>query len=215
MRLRRINGAPRLRGVSHLLAFLVSLIAGPLLLAGATTQVARVTSLVYVVALALLFGCSALLHRVDWSEASEPWLRRLDHSIIFLFIAGTYTPLAALALGPATARRLLLAVWIGAVAGVFITQVWINAPRWITAATYIALGWIALAAAPALWTALGAGGFALLTAGGLLFTGGAVIYALKWPDPLPDTFGYHEIFHAMVIAAAACHYWLMIRLLQG
>ena len=206
---------PSLRGVSHLIAFFAALVAGPPLVASSATALAKTTSTIYVVTLVLLFGCSALLHRVAWSDASVPWLRRLDHSIIFVFIAGTYTPVTTLALGTETAGLLLTVVWIGAIVGVLVTQFWIDAPRWVTAAGYIAVGWIALAASPALWKSLGAYQFALLAAGGRLFTLGAVVYALKKPNPLPRTFGYHEVFHAMVIAAALCHYLLVTQLVRG
>jgi hemolysin III len=206
---------PRLRGVSHLVAFGVALVAGPLLVAQATTSLGRTTTVIYAVSLAALFGCSALLHRVDWSERARPWFRRLDHSMIFVFIAGTYTPVAALSLAPATARLILVAVWAGAVTGVLVTVFWIDAPRWVSTACYVAVGWIAVLALPALWSALGAGQFALLAAGGVLYTLGSVVYATRRPDPAPQVFGYHEVFHALVIAAVACHYALIWQLVQA
>ena len=200
-----VEVVPRLRGVSHMIAFFAALVAGPPLVASSATALARTASTIYAVNLVLLFGCSALLHRVKWSDAAVPWLRRLDHSIIFVFIAGTYTPLTALALGTETARLLLTTVWIGAIVGVLVTLFWIDAPRWVTAGGYIAVGWIALVASPALWRSLDATQFALLTAGGLLFTFGAVVYALRKPDPLPQTFGYHEVFHALTLIGFTLH----------
>lgn len=200
---------PRWRGVSHHIAFYVSILAAPALLLLAQTRLARTVATVYVLSLAALFGCSALLHRVDWSPATRPWMRRLDHSMIFVFIAGTYTPVVALSLSGDHAVPLLVAVWVGAVAGVGVTLFWIGAPRWVTAACYLAVGWIAVLALPELWSSLGAIRFALLAAGGFLYTVGAIVYARRRPDPWPNVFGYHEVFHALVIAAVVCH-WLMI-----
>ena len=206
---------PTLRGVSHLIAFFVALVAGPVLVVQATTSTARVTSAIYAVTLVALFGCSALLHRGHWSARARPWFRRLDHSTIFLFIAGTYTPVSALSLATGLAQLVLSAVWIGALAGVAITVFWIDAPRWITAGSYVVVGWIAVLAIPALWSALGGGRMALLAGGGALYTVGAVVYARKRPDPIPRVFGYHEVFHALVIAAVICHYALIVTLVRA
>jgi hemolysin III len=205
---------PRWRGASHLVAFFVALIAGPVLVAQATTSLARVTATVYAVSLIALFGCSALLHRFNWSPRTLPTFRRIDHSMIFVFIAGTYTPVSLLSLSSGAARLVLIAVWTGAVAGVAITVFWIDAPRWVTAASYVVVGWIAVLAIPALWSALGAGQFALLAAGGVLYTLGSAVYASRRPDPIPHVFGYHEVFHALVIAAVACHYVLITQLVR-
>lgn len=206
---------PSLRGVSHLVAFFVALVAGPLLVASAATSLARWTTSIYAVSLVLLFGCSALLHRGHWSDRTRPWFRRLDHSMIFVFIAGTYTPVSALALEGGFARVILTAVWLGAIAGVLVTVFWIDSPRWVTSGCYVVVGWIAVLAIPALWSALGAGRFALLAGGGVLYTVGAVVYARKRPDPIPAVFGYHEVFHALVIAAVICHYTLITTLARA
>ena len=208
------GGKPRLRGVSHLVAFFVALVAGPLLVAGATTSLARITATIYAASLIALFGCSALLHRVNWSTRALPTFRRLDHSMIFVFIAGTYTPVSALSLSSGTARLIIIAVWAGAIAGVLITVFWIDAPRWVTAGWYVAVGWIAVLAIPALWSALGPGQFALLAVGGVLYTLGSAVYASKRPDPVPHVFGYHEVFHALVITAVICHYILISQLVR-
>jgi hemolysin III len=200
---------PRWRGISHQVAFFVSLVLGPALVLSATTSMARTVTAIYAVCLAALFGCSALLHRGDWSPTVRPWLRRLDHSTIFVFIAGTYTPVAALSLDHDQAVWILTAVWIGAMAGVTVTLFWIHAPRWVAAACYLAVGWIAVLALPSLWSSLGTTRFALLACGALLYTVGAVVYARQRPDPWPDTFGFHEVFHALVIAAVICHYILI------
>jgi hemolysin III len=205
---------PRLRGVSHQIAFFVSLVMGPALVIAASTPVARTTSAIYAACLAALFGFSALLHRGDWSPTTRPWMRRLDHSTIFVFIAGTYTPVVALSLDHDQAVWILTAVWVGAVAGVAVTMFWLHAPRGITAACYLAVGWIAVLALPSLWSSLGATRFALLAGGGVLYSAGAVVYARKRPNPWPATFGYHEVFHALVIAAVLCHYaliWSLVR----
>jgi hemolysin III len=133
-------------------------------------------------------------------------MRRLDHSMIFVLIAGTYTPFALLVLHGTLAHAILIVVWAGALGGIVLNLVWITAPRWLIAAVYVALGWVAVAAMPALADKIGASGVALLMGGGLLYTAGAVIYATKRPDPAPAVFGYHEIFHALVVAAAAAHF---------
>jgi hemolysin III len=133
-------------------------------------------------------------------------MRRLDHSMIFVLIAGTYTPFALLVLSGSLAQAILIVVWAGALGGIVLNLVWITAPRWLIAAVYVALGWVAVAAMPALADKIGAGGVALLMGGGLLYTAGAVIYATKRPNPSPQVFGYHEIFHALVVAAAAAHF---------
>lgn len=200
---------PRFRGVSHQVAFVVSLVLGPVLVLTATTSVARVACAIYAACLAALFGCSALLHRGDWSPTVRPWLRRLDHSTIFIFIAGTYTPVVALSLDHDQAVWVLGAVWIGAALGVGVTMCWIHAPRWVSTGCYLAVGWIAVLAMPSLWSSLGPTRFALLAGGALLYTVGAVVYARKRPDPWPEVFGFHEVFHALVIAAVICHYALI------
>ena len=168
---------------------------------------ARVAVGVYAVTLVLLFGVSALYHRVNWSSISaRRWMRRLDHSMIFMLIAGTYTPFALLALHGALALAILVVVWAGALTGAIFNLIWSTAPKWLLAVVYIGLGWVAVAAIPQLANAIGIAGLALLALGGLLYTAGAVIYAMKRPDPVPAVFGYHEVFHAFVILAAAIQY---------
>ena len=198
---------PRLRGVSHQWAFFVSVVIGALLVVFAPAGEATVAALVYAVSVAGLFGASALYHRVDWpSLGARRWMRRLDHSMIFVLIAGTYTPFALLVLHGTLATVILLVVWGGAVAGVILKLVWIDAPKALIAAVYVALGWVAVATFPQLLDGMGLGGTALVLAGGLLYTVGAVVYARRRPDPAPTVFGYHEVFHALVIAAAALQY---------
>jgi hemolysin III len=197
---------PRLRGVSHQWAFFVSLVLGVLLVVFAPTGEARAATAIYVTAVCGLFGVSALYHRHNWGPAARRWMRRLDHSMIFVLIAGTYTPFGMLVLEGTLAVVVLCIVWGGALAGVIMKLVWIDAPKWLVAAAYVALGWVAVAAMPELGSRLGLGALALLIGGGTAYTAGAVIYALGRPDPAPKVFGYHEIFHALVIAAAGAHF---------
>jgi hemolysin III len=197
---------PRLRGVSHQYAFFVALAAGAALVVLVRGGEARVAVGVYALSLCAMFGASALYHRIDWQPRPRKWLRRLDHSMIFVLVAGTYTPFAVLVLAPALGWTLLGIVWGGAVAGIVLSLVWVDAPRWLSAAIYVALGWVAIIGLPQLWDRAGAMAVALLATGGLLYTIGAVIYARRRPDPVPRVFGYHEVFHVLVIAAAAVHF---------
>ena len=198
---------PRLRGVSHQWAFYFSIIAGLVLVIAAPAGRATLASAIYAVSVAALFGTSALYHRVTWpTPNARRWMRRLDHSMIFLLIAGTYTPFALLALDGALATVILVVVWAGALGGIVLKLVWIDAPKPLVAVLYVMLGWVAVAAFPDLLDELGVTSTALVAAGGLLYTAGAVVYALGRPNPMPAVFGYHEIFHALVIAAAALQY---------
>jgi hemolysin III len=200
------SARPRLRGVSHQIAFFVSLVSGAVLVAVAPDASSRVEVAIYACSLSGLLGVSALLHRRDWPPRTRQNLRRLDHSMIFVLIAGTYTPIAGIVLTGGLRTAVLVTVWVGALAGVILTVAWIGAPKWATALPYVALGWVAVVAAPELIDGLGAGGFSLLVLGGALYTAGAIVYAAKRPDPFPTVFGYHEVFHALVIAAAISHY---------
>jgi len=197
---------PRLRGVSHQYAFFVSLVAGAVLIVAVRGSEARVAMTIYAVALAGLFGTSALYHRVDWSPSRRRWMRRLDHSMIFVLIAGTYTPFALLVLDGTLATVVLIVVWAGALSGVVMKLAWIDAPKWVVAISFVALGWVGVAVFPALLDHTGVTGAGLVAAGGLLYTVGALVYALRRPDPVPTVFGYHEVFHALVIVAAALHF---------
>ena len=201
------SGKPRMRGVSHQWAFYVSLLTGLLLVVFAPRGTATLAAAIYSVSVAALFGTSALYHRINWKTiGARRWMRRLDHSMIFVLIAGTYTPFALVALHGTLATAILIVVWSGALAGVALQLIWADAPRVVSAIVYIALGWVAIAAYPQMVDNVGVTGTALVTVGGLLYSAGAVIYALQRPDPVPKVFGYHEIFHVLVIAAAALHY---------
>jgi len=198
---------PRLRGVFHQWAFFASLIAGAALVAIAPAGRATVATAIYAVSVAGLFGVSAVYHRVNWvSVNARRWMRRLDHSMIFCLIAGTYTPFALLALHGGLATAILVGIWVGAFGGILLNLVWVDAPKWVTAAVYLALGWAAVVAMPQLASNLGAIAIALVMLGGLLYSCGAVVYAMRRPDPAPAVFGYHEIFHVLVIVAAALQY---------
>jgi hemolysin III len=202
---------PLLRGWLHLVALPAALLAGGVLLAQTTK--ARGACFTYVGALIVLFGVSALYHRPMWSPRTRNWLGRLDHSAIFLLIAGTYTPFS-LALGPSAGAMLLRLAWLGAAAGCLMTLCWPSAPRPLVTATYLAIGWMSVGFLPAFERTLGPGIVAWIIAGGLLYTVGALAYALRRPDPWPAIFGYHEIFHAFVIGAAACHFVAVTLVLQ-
>ncbi len=198
---------PRLRGVLHQWAFAGSLAAGGGLVLEAGSARARVAVAVYALSVAALFGTSALYHRVTWRRlGARRWMRRLDHTMIFVLIAGSYTPFALLVLRGTLGTVILIAVWSAALAGAVFKLIWIDAPGWLMAATYVAIGWIAVVAIPQLVHGLGAVAVCAVGAGGVLYSAGAVIYARKRPDPVPMVFGYHELFHLLVILAAALQY---------
>ena len=198
---------PRLRGVSHQWAFFVSVALGAALVIVAPSGQPRLAAAIYALTVAALFGTSALYHRITWaSQAARRWMRRLDHSMIFCLIAGTYTPFALLVLEGDLATVILIVVWAGALAGVLMKLVWIDAPKALVAVTYIMLGWVAVAAFPSMIERLGVTASALVAVGGLLYTIGALVYAFQRPNPAPSVFGYHEVFHALVILAAALQY---------
>jgi len=198
---------PRLRGVVHEYAVFVALVAGAALLVAAPSGKARLAVGLYVLGLAGLLGTSALYHRVTWRRPNaRRWMRRLDHSMIFPLIAGTVTPFALLVMSGSLADALLIAVWAGALAGIIVELIWVDAPKWISTIVYLAVGWIGLLGFPAIVVAAGMGAGALIAVGGVLYTAGAIVYARQRPDPNPAVFGYHEIFHVLVIAAATAHF---------
>jgi hemolysin III len=197
---------PRLRGVFHQYAFFVSLASGTLLVLLAATTRTSVAAAIYAASVSALFGVSALYHRVTWNGPARRRLRRLDHAMIFLLIAGTYTPVGLLVLKGTLATVVLAVVWGGAVAGIVLELVWTGAPRWLGGTVYLALGWVAVVAMPQLFARLGMAGGLLIVAGGLAYSAGAAVYALRRPDPVPAVFGYHEVFHLLVIAGVAAHF---------
>jgi hemolysin III len=197
---------PKLRGVSHEYAFFVSLACGVALILAASGGRARLAATIYAVAVSALFGTSALYHRVTWRPSARRWMRRLDHSMIFVMIAGTYTPVALIALHGTLSKTILIVVWAGALGGVIFKLVWIDAPKWLLASVYVLLGLVSGAIVGELPAAIGWLGMAGLALGGLLYVIGAVVYASGRPDPSPKVFGYHEVFHALVIVAASLQY---------
>ncbi|MDD7917493.1 hemolysin III family protein [Actinomycetospora callitridis] len=208
---------PRLRGWLHLWSFVVAVAAGIVLvsLAGATVSAeAAVAVAVYSLTVCGVFGVSALYHRRTWHTArARTLMKRLDHAMIFVFIAGTYTPFAVLALPERTGLIVLAVVWAGALGGVVLKIAWPHAPRWVGVPFYLALGWVAVFVIPDLLHRGGVAALVLLIVGGAFYSLGAVFYALRRPVGWPDTFGFHEFFHAATIIAAACHYvaiWLVL-----
>jgi hemolysin III len=202
----KLSQKPRLRGVSHQWAFFASLGAGMALVLAASGARAVIAMSVYAFSLSAMLGTSALYHRVTWTPDVRRWMRRLDHTMIFVFIAGTYTPFALLVMHGALADVVLVVAWASALAGMIFNLVWISAPYWFTSAVYLSTGWVAIVTLPQLWEEIGPVGVGLIALGGALYTAGAVIYARRRPDPRPQVFGYHEIFHVLVIAAAAVQY---------
>jgi hemolysin III len=196
---------PRLRGWLHLLAFPISLVAGITLVLLSEGERDTIATSVFAGSSSLLFGSSALFHRGHWSPRWHGVLRRLDHSTIFLLIAGTYTPFALTLLHGASARILLCLVWGGALLGIAFRVLWIGAPRWLYLPVYIALGWAAV-----FWlkdfASAGPLVLAMIVLGGGLYSVGGLVYGLKWPNPVPRWFGFHEVFHSLTIAAFIAHY---------
>jgi hemolysin III len=198
---------PLLRGVSHQVAFFVAIVGGCLLGAFAEGTRAITAASIYGAALTAMFGGSALYHRVNWrSPRWRTWARRLDHSTIFLFIAATYVPFALLVLHGSFAIAILVVVAAGAALGIAINLAWIDAPRWLTAVVYLSLGWVGIICVPQIVHRTGVTTLVLIGVGGALYTLGAVTYALRRPNPFPRVFGFHEVFHLLVVAAAGTQY---------
>ena len=200
---------PRLRGVTHAYAFWAALVAAGALIALTPPGAPRVAAAIYGAGLCAVFGGSGLYHRWRWHPRWRPLLRRLDHSTIYVFIAACYTAVGMLVLSGATRWVVLVTVWGGALLGVIFSVAWVSAPRWLSSATYVVLGWVALLASPQLVASLPAVALLLVIAGGVLYTAGAVVFALGRPDPWPRVFGFHEIFHVFVILAALTHFLAM------
>jgi hemolysin III len=198
---------PRLRGVFHLWAFFAAVVAGIVLVVLADGTLPRFAAWVYATALAGMFGASALYHRYPFKSAGRRlWARRLDHSTIFVFIAGTYTPFALLAFDGVLRVAVLTTVWIGVILGLVLNFVWIDAPSWVTALAYIGVGWVGVLTIPQMFSGVGVAGSVLVMVGGGLYTLGALTYAVHWPNPFPRTLGFHEIFHLLVVAAATTQF---------
>lgn len=201
----QVEMKPTWRGWIHAGTFPVAIATGIVLIVLADGAVAKWACAVFMATSVLLFGNSALYHRFDWGPRTKAVLKRIDHANIMLLIAGTYTPLATLALSPDKGTVLLIVVWTGALLGILFRVFWINAPRWLYVALYLLLGWAAIMYIVDLFEA-NAAMMILVIVGGLLYTGGAVCYALKKPNPWPGRFGFHEIFHVCTVLAFLCHW---------
>jgi hemolysin III len=196
---------PRLRGWIHAGTFPLALAAGIVLIVLAPTAPGKISAAVFGLSACLLFGVSAVYHRGSWSPRTEAVLRRLDHTNIFLIIAGTYTPLAVMLLPRSQGTVLLALVWSGALLGLLARIFWLNAPRWVYVPVYLALGWVAVAYMGQFWATGGPAVVWLIAAGGVFYTAGAIVYGTKKPDPSPAWFGFHEIFHVCTVLGFACH----------
>lgn len=206
---------PKLRGMLHQHAIFAALAAGPLLVAMAPTSEAKISCTVYVASMVCLFTASAVYHRATWSPGARRLMKKVDHASIFLLIAGTYTPIAQLGLGGSLGRTLLMRVWVGAAAGILKSIFWVRAPRVLSTAIYIGLGWIILPHAREVGAALGSSSSLLLVLGGVTYSIGGIAYAAHWPDPSPKVFGYHEVFHALVTLASIFHFAAVYLLVQN
>ena len=197
---------PKLRGVIHQYSFWVAIGLAIVLVWRASTAKGTVAMAIYGVGLIGLFGISALYHRPTWEPKARAWMRRLDHSMIYVFIAASITPFALLVLDGGLAWAALAIAWGGALLGVLLSVLWVNAPKWLTVIIYVALGWVGVICVPQILDALGWWAILGLLLSGVLYTAGAIIYATGRPDPAPRTFGYHELFHSLVTGAAGTHY---------
>jgi hemolysin III len=210
-------GAPRARGWIHVFLTALFIFAGAALVPVAwiaTSPTAGWATLIYSATIVAMFSVSAVYHRVHWrSRTAMQWMKRADHSMIFVFIAGSYTPFALLAMPADTGRLVLIVVYSGAAAGIALKMLWPSAPRAVGVPMYLLLGYVAIWFAPTLLHGAGVAAVAMLVAGAVLYNVGAILYGFRWPNPWPRTFGYHEFFHAFTAAAAICHYiaiWLVV-----
>ncbi|WP_343073336.1 PAQR family membrane homeostasis protein TrhA [Pyxidicoccus fallax] len=206
---------PKLRGVLHQFAAVAALGAGGVLVSMAPTPRAATAAALYAVSLVVLFSVSATYHRVDWAPRGRAWMRRMDHASIFILIAGTYTPVALLGVSGAAGDSLLVAIWCGALVGVLQSLFWVHAPKAVTAALAVGVGWTLVPYLDEARQALGAAELSLILAGGVAYTTGALAYALKRPDLRPGVFGYHELFHALTLVGAGLHFAVVLRLVRA
>jgi hemolysin III len=187
-------------------AFVATVIGAPFVIARAPTAGSTADLTIYMVSIAALFGVSAAFHRVRWSPEGRRRMRRADHATIFVAIAGSYTAVAGLALRGWAQVLIISLVWAGAVVGITVRQLWLDAPKWAIAIPYVVVGWCAVAVLPQLLHALGGVGFGLLFVGGAFYTVGAIVYSARRPNPVPGVFGYHEVFHACTVVGATLHF---------
>ena len=197
---------PLLRGVLHEAAFFLAIGVGAVVVPYAHGTRGSVAAAIFAGSVVTMLGASALYHRVTWSSRVRPWMRRLDHAGIYLLIAGTYTPVGLIVVHGVLRNVILWIVWSGAAAAIALKFIWVTAPKWLSAVTGLTVGWAGVAAMPQVVHNAGWTAFALLATGGLAYSAGAIVYALRRPDPIPSIFGYHELFHALTIVAVACQY---------
>ena len=197
---------PLLRGVLHQAAFFLAIGVGAAVVPYAHGTRESVAAGVFAGSVVAMLGASALYHRITWSSRVRPWMRRLDHAGIYVLIAGTYTPVGLIVVHGVLRNVILGIVWSGAAAAIALKFIWVTAPKWLSAVTGLAVGWAGVAAMPQVVEHAGWTAFSLLAAGGLAYSAGAIVYALRRPDPVPAIFGYHELFHALTIVAVACQY---------
>ena len=209
-----IRPRPRLRGVLHAVGFVVACVVGAFFVE-ATDGKRLVGAAVFAGSAVTMLGASALYHRIWWSPRARPRMRRVDHAGIYILIAGTYTPVGLLSLHGSLQEIVLAVVWSGAAAAIVTKLCWVRAPKWLSAAFGIALGWVGVVALPQLVDRAGVAAAALLGAGGLAYTAGAIVYARRRPDPIPTVFGYHELFHALTLVALACQYVAIVFFVVG
>ncbi len=207
--------APLLRGWLHLVCFFLAFPAGALVIASAESTRARTAAVVYAIGVCCLFGVSATYHRRKWSAAARARMKRLDHATIFLMIACSYTPICLLTLGGTIGPKVLLGAWLGAGTGIVFALTGIAEKRVVGLVTYCGLGWVMVLMLPALASRMTAVDLMLLLVGGLLYTVGCIFMGTRWPDPYPTVFGYHEVWHVMVVGAAACHYLVILSAVKG
>lgn len=203
---------PILRGHFHQAAFFFSLGICTILVLQTQNKLATISALIYSVSLCSLFGISALYHRPQWKQKARQWLRRIDHAAIYILIAGSATPICLMAVNPIIGKKILLIVWLAAILGILQSLFWIKAPKWVATIFYLMVGFSVIPYLPELYTALGFFKIALILIGGLFYLIGALVYVLKFPNPIPKYFGYHEIFHILVIIASAFHFYVIFKL---
>jgi hemolysin III len=206
---------PRMRGRIHQVAFFVSIPAGLVLVKIAQGAAATAVAVIYAVSLSAVFGASAAYHRGAWSPRARRWMKRMDHSLIFVLIAGSYTPVSVLALQGPWEAVVLSIVWTMAAVGITLKMVSPDGLSVLSATLYMVMGWFALVAAPQLVRGMEPAELILLVSGGLLYTAGAIVFATRRPDPRPEVFGYHEIWHSFMVAAAGCHYVMILLVLRA
>jgi len=206
------NEKPMLRGHFHQSAFFYSLGICTLMILQTQNKKALISAIIYSISLCGLFGISALYHRPQWGPNARQWLRRIDHAAIYILIAGSATPICLMGLPPEIGQKILLMVWPAATLGILQSLFWIKAPKWVATLFYMLVGFSVVPYLPELYDALGFTKVGLILTGGLFYTIGALVYALKFPNPIPKYFGYHEIFHILVIVASAFHFYVIFGL---